>query len=224
MSEQPPVVVILLTYQRTAYALRTIAAMLENWRYDNTLWYVADDGSDAAHHDAVMDALKDTRLIGGHNERISYGTNANKAWHVAHDHADLTLWLEDDWELRAPFDPSRYVHLLQNNYDVGMVRLAHLPINLNARTCGYSGDIFLRIASGQQYMFSGNPSIRHRRAREAWGAYPERLWPGDTELAYDFQIQNSGPGPSIIWPVALGEWGAFGHFGNEKSYKMPGEE
>ena len=221
--DSPPVVIALLTYARTNYALATIAAMLRNWRYANTLWYVADDGSAPEHVATVLAALDSEHVVGWHSERRGYGYSATRAWFAAHEHADVTLFLEDDWELKQEFDPTYYVQTLMQHDDIGMIRLSHLPINLKSETCGYyvggHGAIYLRMSAGQQYAFSGNPALRHRRAREAWGAYPEGLNPGDTELAYDHQIQQRG-GPSILWPVGVGEWGVFGHIGAVPSYEV----
>ena len=220
MTDMPLVTVVLLTYERTEYALRTIDAMRRNWLYSNTAWYVSDDGSRVAHIDAVLSALAGLTVWGHRSIRGSYGNSANHGWFASHEHGDLTLFLEDDWDLRAPFDVTPYVQLLSTHDNIGMVRLAHLPSNLNTRSVGYDGRMYLQMLAGQQYAFSGNPALRHRRAREAWGAYPERLYPGDTELAYDLQVQQRG-GPSIVWPLAVGEQGVFGHIGTVQSYKMP---
>lgn len=217
-----PLVVILQTYKRTDYALQTLAAMAENFRYDNALWYVADDGSEPAHMDAIRRAMAsmECRVIGEHSERIGYGASANRAWHKAHEYADMTLWLEDDWMLRREFNPTAYMQTLANHADLGMIRLGHLPINLRAETCGYDGAMYLRIHQSSAYTFSGNPALRHRRAREMWGAYPEGLYPGDTEVAYDAQVREHY-GVSIVWPVNVGAWGLYGHIGAVQSYEMP---
>lgn len=214
----PTIVVILLTYARTEYALRTIAALRASLHYDgDLLLYIADDGSPDEHMQAVAGAVAGLPLIGWHSERMGYGASANKAWYEALQHADLALFLEDDWECRG-LDLTPYARVLTQHEDLGMIRFGHLPIDLDARTCGYDGHMYLRISWESPYCFSGNPALRHRRAREAWGAYPEGLNPGQTEVAYDSQVRTRR-GPAIVWPVALGEWGAFGHIGAVKSYE-----
>ncbi len=214
-----PIVVILLTYQRTEYAVRTIRAALAHLRYQgNLLWYVADDGSTAEHVAAVHEALAGQKVIGAHSERIGYGAGANKAWHVAHEHADLTLWLEDDWELRAELDLTSYARLLTDTPDIGMVRLGYLNLGMAGQVFGYDGKLYWRLERAvNPYVFTGHPSLRHRRFREAYGPYPEGLNPGQTELGYAW-LFRSGQGPDIVFPAANGEWGPFGHIGAEKSY------
>lgn len=221
MANMPPICIVLLTYggtpKRCEYTLRTIQAARANLRYSGELlWYVADDGSPKEHVDAVMQALTGARVIGSHSEHIGYGAGANRGWYMALQNCDLSLWLEDDWECYG-LDLDRYARALIQHDWLGMVRLGHLPINLHCDTVGVDGAMYLQMHWGQQYCFSGNPGLRHRRAREAWGAYPEGLDPGKTELAYDAQV-NEHRGPRIVWPVALGEWGAWGHIGEEKSY------
>lgn len=212
------VAIVFLTYARTHYALRTIESVINRLRVPGRLcWYLADDGSEDVHVASCLRELEGQDVIGMHSERIGYGAGANRAWHVAHDHADITLWLEDDWELKKPLDVSPYVTMLNERDDVGMIRIAHLSINLHAKTVGYRGNHYLLFDWDRQYTFSGNPSLRHRRAREYWGPYPEGLNPGDTEIAYDSQVRNA-QGPAIVWPVDLGGWGVFGHIGELKSY------
>lgn len=219
MSDLPAVVVVFLTYQRTDYAVRTIRTVRANMRYAGQLvWYVADDGSTPEHMSTVAEELAGVELLGFHSQRMGYGASANKAWYQALQFADLSLWLEDDWECKAPFDLTPYARLLLAYPDVGMIRFAHMPIDLHGWTCGYDGEMYLRIDWDVPYAFSGNPALRHRRAREVWGAYPEGLKPGETEVAYDWQVRQA-KGPSIVWPFAVGEWGAWGHIGAVQSYQ-----
>lgn len=218
MSDLPPVVVILQTYQRTEYALKTIKAARERLLYPDLLWYVADDGSDQKHFDTVMKALKGETIVGSHNEKMGYGATANRAFRAADALTTITLWLEDDWETRQPFPLENHVRLLLDDDNVGMVRLAQIPIDLEGITCGFGGEIYLRLYKTRQYYFSGNPSLRHRRFFAAYNLYPEGLEPGATELAMDKQVQEQN-GPDILIPVDVGSWGAFGHIGAVKSYE-----
>ena len=224
------VVIILQTYQRTAYALRTIQAAERHLKYkDGTLfWYIADDGSEPAHVAELERAILNTTgpdsqwgALGAHTEKLGYGASANKAWRAALERSAFSLWLEDDWELSRDLDLTPYVRLLAQHDDVGMVRLGHLAIDLDCRTVGYDGVHYLNILPTTNYQFSGNPSLRHRRFWEAFGEYPEGLNPGNTEIAYDAQIRNVGlntNAPRIVWPVDLGGWGVFAHIGEVKSY------
>lgn len=216
----PPVAIVFLTFKRTEYAVRTIRGICDHLRYQgDLLWYVSDDGSAPEHLAAVHSALDGQRIIGEHSQHIGYGAGANKAWHVAHDHADLTLWLEDDWELRSEFDITPYAKLLNERPESGMVRMGYLNVGQEGYLFGHDGRLYWRLNRDvPTYAFTGHPSVRHRRFREAYGAYAEGLNPGETESAYAWQVRERKQGPEIVYPVGLGEWGPFHHIGAEKSY------
>lgn len=213
-------IIIFQTYKRTEYALRSIAAIKEYLKYP-VRWLVVDDGSDAAHVDAVGAAIGDD-LMGIFSKRIGYGALANRAWKESIRQEDsLTMWIEDDWVLDRTFDPTHYINLLETDLSVGMLRLGRIPIGLHSEVVGDGSEVYLRLKRGMGgYYFSGNPSIRHSRFYEAYGDYPVGLHPGDTEVTYDRQIQsvNGIAGPDILIPVNIGTWGLFGHIGAEKSY------
>ena len=210
-----PLAIVLLTYERTEYALQTVRGIQENLRYPETHWIVADDGSRQEHIDAVRTAVgAEHRFSTG---KRSYGGIANWAWETSRSISPVTLWLEDDWYLDAPFDPSHYIELLMQEGSVGMVRLGRLPIGLDARTVGDGAQMYLHIQPTQQYMFSGNPSLRHIRFYEQFGPYPVGKSPGQTECDYDGQIRARGAHPKILFPIDVGTWGLFGHIGAVKA-------
>ena len=95
--------IILLTYQRTDYAIRTVEAIHKNLEYGGvTEWIIADDGSHSSHVERVIESVKSNKLINPDNIRHftkeqGYGAMANQAWHLAL--GNVTLWLADrDWE------------------------------------------------------------------------------------------------------------------------------
>lgn len=216
-----PITIILQTYKRTDVALRTIAAARQHLHYPNLYWYVADDGSPSAHMDAVMGAVGYT--VGYHSERRGYGANANVAWHEANKVGALTLWLEDDWELRAPLDLYAYAALLMEREDIGMVRLGYLNPGIKGQTIAHGASLYWALdhqpVEDWQCVFTGHPSLRHRRYREAYGDYPTGLHPGETELAYAYQYRI-GSGPSIVWPADYPQSGVFAHIGSVKTETM----
>lgn len=229
-----PIVVILQTYQRTEYALRTIAAARENLRYPDLRWYVADDGSQPEHYGAVLDAFADLmdgstvngqRMLGTHSVRRGYGGNANVAWRGAHLSSSLTFWLEDDWVLREPLDLYPYAALLMETTEIGMVRLGILNLDIRGRTWAHNGRVYWKLDREPHLegtpVFTGHPSLRHRRYLDAYGPYPEGLGPGDTELAYAYQFRQGTPdAPGIVWPAELKPEGVFSHVGTIKTETM----
>jgi hypothetical protein len=222
--DYPPVTILLLTFKRTDYAIRTVQAVAKHIRYQgDLLWYVADDGSDEEHWRTVntlIDSISDKR-IGYHTlPGGTYGENASKGWHVALDHCDITLFLEDDWELRQELNITPYVNLLMNTPRIGMVRMGYLNLGMRGTVFGHMGKLFWELdRTVDPYVCTGHPCLRHRRFREAYGAIPAGLNPGETELAYALQYRDAVFGPEIVWPAELGEgsnW--FGHIGEAKSY------
>ena len=220
-----PITIILQTYKRTDVALRTVAAARQHLRYGGDLrWYVADDGSPREHVDAVLEAVGGD-LWNWHSERRGYGANANVAWDAADSRSALTFWLEDDWELRQPLDLWQYAALLMETDAIGMVRLGVLNLDIRGRTWGHGGHVYWTLDKQPHLdgtpVFTGHPSLRHRRYRQAYGDYPVGLTPGDTELAYAWQFRI-GPqdAPGIVWPVDYPAMGFFGHIGAVKTETM----
>lgn len=219
----PPVAIVLLTYERTGYALRTIESALQNLLYGRPFfWIIADDGSTPRHFDAVQGAISADDQGNGPTSAFSqkqgYGRMANQAIRIAEENGcPITFFLEDDWLTERPFDITPYVQLLMEHDDIGMVRLGHLPVGLEAESMGWDGRMYLEIKKSRQYCYSGNPHLKHRRFFEHYGMFPEDRNPGDTEIFYDWIVREHD-GPKVVWPLAIGDTFPFGHIGMEKSY------
>lgn len=220
-----PIAVVLVTYKRTEYAVRTARAAVAKLKYDGELaWYVGDDGSPREHMDAVMDSLIGCKKIGCHSEDFVPGKHFpgkswNKAWAAAREFSPVVMWLEDDWELRVELDITPYVKLLIEREDIGMVRLGHLAIDLNTTSRGHNGIHYLQMWRNMPYAYSGNPHLKHQRFFDAYGPYNESVGPGDTEVEYDHRFRSIS-GPDIYWPVNLPGcgWSCFSHIGEHQSY------
>lgn len=220
MSDVEPIVVILLTYERTEYALRTIAAARKHLRYPDLRWYLADDGSSESHCDAVLAAAQGLELAGRHTlAGGTYGANAQRAWDEASKVSKLAFFLEDDWELRQDLELRPFADLLMDDERFGMVRLGYLNLGMAGLTIGSGGHLYwwLNRQSPEAYVFTGHPSLRHQRFKDAYGPYQPGLQPGETELnmAWRFRTRE---GPGIVWPAELGANGVFGHIGEKQSY------
>lgn len=213
-----PIVIILQTFQRTDYAIATIRAAKERLQYGGDLrWCVADDGSDPGHVKAIVREIGDALAL-VQSERIGYGALANALWEYADGISDLTLWLEDDWELLAPLDLTPYVQLLTEDATIGMVRFGCVPGNSDVREVTLNGIAYYEFLKSTSYFFSGNPSLRHRRFRESYGLYPTGEQPGETERIYDSHIRGVADGVRIVRPTSINPYGAFAHIGVRKSF------
>ena len=227
MNHLPKVGIILITYERTDYAVETVGSVCANLRYDGEFgWYIADDGSRSEHVAAIQTAIR----TGGHElwdmhqlrtpQEKGYGASANKAWKtLAEDHdAPITLWLEDDWRLNRPLDITPYVKALhQSHVDVGMIRLGHMPQALDLTTLGYDGRMYGNVKKTQQYAYSGNPHLKHVSYMASYGLMPTNENPGNTEIHYD-HIFRTTSGVQIWWPFAIGDKPYFDHIGEVQSY------
>lgn len=220
-----PIVIIFQTYRRTDCALRTIAAACEHLRYPDLCWYIADDGSPEEHILAVLNAVP--KVSAWHSKRRGYGGNANEAWRAADKISALTFWLEDDWELRQPLDLYPYAAMLMETQEISMVRLGVLNLDIRGRTWAHGGRVYWKLDREPHYdgtpVFTGHPSLRHRRYRDVYGPYPEGLKPGETELAYAHQFRIGSPdAPGIVWPADYPSGGFFGHIGTVKTEDIGG--
>jgi hypothetical protein len=211
------IAVILLTFRRTDYALRAIRSLQKNLAGVPYTWIMADDGSHQDHWHTIYQELYHDNLYAWRSLREGYGAGANWAWETSREISPVTLWLEDDWELRYPLDVSPYVRLLTHHSDIGCVRLGHLPIDLELSSIGREGRMYLNVHKSTQYAFSGNPHLKHTRFMD-YGMYPTGMNPGNTEVAYDYQIRTQ-EGPQIIWPLAIGENPPWSHIGEVQSYE-----
>lgn len=215
------ITIILQTWQRTSYALATIAAARENLHYEGELkWYMADDGSDKEHVYACMEAIG---MTNGHTLRRGYGANANAAWQSADSMSELSLWLEDDFVLTQPLDLTPHAYALMDAPELGMIRLGYIDGAMLEPAQSFAGRRYHTIPRDWPdtsfYAFTGHPSLRHTRYRAAYGDYPVGLGPGDTELAYAYQYRV-GSGPLIVWPEGYDPAGTWAHIGKIKTETM----
>lgn len=231
MTALPQLAIGLITYKRTAEAVRTVQGVIFNLDYpkENRGWYIADDGSPKEHIAEILLLLKNNgeRILGYHNERMRHkgekdthnaGFGWNKCLGICHQFSDFVLWLEDDWELETKLDPRKHIKLLTEREDVGLVSYRILSVGCDVHTVGYEGEIFLRYSRSTQYAYSGNPYIRHARFTKKYGWFAEDRNPGNMELHMDDQYRLND-GPDIWRPLTISQWGGFAHIGTDKSWR-----
>jgi len=234
MNPLPRLAILLLTYNRTAMALRTIQSTIANLIYPRELisFYVADDGSDVKHVASIISLIQmnDMGLIGYHNEKLRHpgqedtynaGLGWNKGLGLCHQYSDFVLVLEDDWELDEPLDLVPYIQLLQAQEEIGICTFRILSTGADVHTVGHDGKVYLRYDRTTQYAYSGNPHIRHARYTKFYGWYREDCSPGEIELKQDdqYRLATDKDAPQIWRPLDISIWGAWKHIGSEKTWK-----
>jgi glycosyltransferase involved in cell wall biosynthesis len=219
--EWPEVVILLVTFKRTEYALRTVRGLVTHLYYPNLVWHIADDGSGEEHQQAIIAAigdqpwqLSDARQQGG------AGYNRNVGLRHAFDRTPYVLHIEDDWELTEPLDLRIPVQVLMEHQDVGMVRMGYIEAGHVARSVPYCGRIWWELdkESGHTHIFAGHPHVLHRRLHEAYGWYPEGILPGPTELGFADRVRERD-GPKVLY-MLWRPWGLFGHIGTVKAEEL----
>lgn len=221
MSE--PITIVLLTYERTEYALRTIESVRSHLQYPDLKWFIADDGSSEDHLSQVVGSIPSDDLVGVYSQRHSYGRSANEGIRAARERGRLVFFLEDDWELVQPLDIWPYAATLMEDDSIGMVRMGYLNAGIKGETVGHRGMLYWELNDESPYIFAGHPSLRHIRFHDHAGNYTESLQPGETELAMAWKYKTSpDPKPSIVWPCLLGQSGPFAHIGTVQSYVWNG--
>lgn len=215
--EYPPIWVLLTTYTRTEIALKTIRGVKENFLWPNLGWVITDDSTGGDHLKLLRDEIGGSYAVEVYDNknRLGVGHNMNwglrKIWEMG---AELTLVLEDDWLCEKPFDPTSAVDLLMNNTDIGMVRWGYLSAGLNADIISRENHLWLKFnQNGDQYLYTGHASLRHKRFHQSVGMFTEGLRPGANELDFCAKYNAKGT-PSIAWDLDYGHTGSFVHIGN----------
>lgn len=224
--------VVLLTYKRTEYAIRTVRALGEHLTdvaasSSDVRIHIADDGSPQEHKDAVLgEALNywPQELISisdsGHK---GYGANYNAATQIVHGFSDYILPVEDDWELIKDFDPKQIIESMSMFPDqLGCVRLGNIGYTdrLQAyflwdqwRHVHY---LCLDPTSPEKHVFAGHPRIESVEWSRRLGPWPEGLLPGETELSV---CSRSNSRIGVAWPIdyVKPSGDLFGHIGSIRS-------
>jgi len=218
MSEWPEVVICLVTFKRTDYAVAVVEGLKKNLVYPNLSWHIADDGSGDKHQDAIIQAIGDMpwTLTDAH-QRGGTGFNRNMGLEASFARSPYVLHIEDDWALKQEYILRPAVEVLRDNPDIGMVRLGYLEAGHVGRTRDLANLIWWQLDkdSGHRFVFAGHPHLLHARFHDAYGWYQKNLLPGLTEAAFATHFLLTD-GPEIIYPI----WhftGFFAHIGSVKA-------
>lgn len=222
------IVVCLLTYERTDYAVKTLRSFLDNVVTGHSLSvHIADDGSSVAHRDTLAGVAwghsQIKNVYTSNSERGGYGRNVNLATQVMHNVAEYILMLEDDWELTRELNLDYLVEDIASQSGISCVRLGYLShtqmLRGYVRTIGPRHSKYLEFDpnSDEPHVFAGHPRLETVDFQRRIGAWPEGLSPGETEFSVA-HIMTARTG--VAWPMDLvrpcGD--LFAHIGTVRSY------
>lgn len=226
MPEFPPLCIILLTYNRLEYALKTLYSTLDYVRYSGRLSvHIADDGSPEGYRERLAAAAASYARVAEvgmtNGARGGYGHNYNLATQAVHESAQLVLPLEDDWQLTRPLDLDRLALALLDPWRrIGCIRLGYLgytqPLFGEFVVAGGDHYVLLNPASPEPHVFAGHPRLETVEWERTVGPWAEGLNPGATEVEV---CRRPAARRGVAWPADLAHpWGdLFAHIGSEPS-------
>lgn len=201
--------VLLLTYNRLAYAEDTLTATLKGLRFSGEIdVHIADDGSPVGYLERLVDLAGQfpaVRLITVSNSgRKGYGASYNLATQAVHLRADYVLPLEDDWVLTRELDVDSLIRVFNEAPSVGCIRLGYVGFTQALRGelfhAGGQTLMLLDHDSPERHVFAGHPRIERVDWARAVGPWPEGVDPGTTEfLVAGIPAARMG----IAWPLDL---------------------
>lgn len=218
------VCIMLLTYNRLEYAMRTLATTLQHVRTLGDLSvHIASDGDDDGYMNTLQRLASDYGMLvttTSNSERAGYGANYNLGTQVVHAYASHVLPLEDDWELTRDLDLDVVIGALAE-LEAGCCRLGYLGYTqpLRGEFAYAAGRHWLRLdsSSPEPHVFAGHPRLETVSWERSVGPWPEGLEPGQTEFAVA-HVAEARHG--VIWPVQeVKPYGdLFAHIGAERSW------
>jgi len=200
------IAVVLLTYDRIEYAVRTIHNLCDLISSEPIHFHLADDGSSEEYRRVLLEEAGEifpTSTV-TNAERGGYGKSYNLAMQVVHTLADIIIPLEDDWELQRTLYLSPLIQALDEG-SFGCIRLGYLGStqSLRGTISHVAGQTFLALDpdSEEPHVWSGHPRIETRDWQRAVGPWPEDLPdPGSTEFSVA-SLRASRQG--VAWPMDL---------------------
>lgn len=220
--------VVLLTYNRLDYALKTLRALHENLVIASTInvhYHIASDGDSPEYFKALLKEFpKNARITLSNSMRGGYGKNYNLAMQSVHPNVEYALVLEDDWELVRKWRIEETINAL-SELGGGCVRLGYIgytqPLRaqfVTSSSGGSGGDgHWLRLdpQSPEPHVFAGHPRLETVEWARNVGPWPENLNPGETEFAV---AHNPKSRERVYWPIPLVTQELFAHIGTVRAY------
>lgn len=176
--------------KRYAKMLGCVKSWHDNLIFDGTLrLHVADDGSGIPHK-------WDSR-----QERQGVGASLNTAFKEAFKHSNIAMYIVDDWMLNSTIDINPWVKLLQNNRDIGIVRIGPPHPGLTGEVQMFN-EGFAIVLDRHNYAFAMRPALYHKRFFEYYGKFAEGISCWECERIYN-EAFCASHGPDIVYALPV---------------------
>lgn len=232
----PDLAIMLLTYNRLAYAVTTIRSVLKNVKYTrgDIHVHIAFDGDTETYQKRMLEQAV-AGLMGrkipehrfhpvssSNSGRHGYGANYNLATQVIHANPEVkyVLPLEDDWECIRELDADHFTRVLDNGV-IGCIRLGYIGFTqvLNGSFVSADDALFVGLDphSPEPHVFAGHPRIETVDWERTVGPWEEGLGAGATEfeVCHRYEARRG-----VAWPMEVDPrpgYGLFAHIGSERA-------
>ena len=201
----PYVTVVMTTHNRTNVACAVIDSLVKNLKYPKIKWCISDDRSDEGHVEKLVEQFKKNGINEVHVEkttkdRYGLGASLNNGLKYAWTNSDIVLTTEDDWILEKELKLAHYVDIINNNNDIGGIRLATMNYAIANKRSGHKG--FYIVESDGKYktsVFNNQVMLRHKRTYDKIGYYKENC-SGDVSEIDEIKKFNNQKGLAVLYP------------------------
>lgn len=193
---------------------RACTLALQSWQesleYSKQLFvHLADDGSpDPQYLQAIRGTLLaplqfppwDTVGVSeSRQERRGVGASLNRGFEKAFAQGEVAAYFVDDWCLDRWLNITPWVELLEENEDVGMVRISPPHPHLTGHVRMFEQGWALQL-DRHHFAFAHRPALYHRRFYEAYGPFAEGVSAHECERLYNENFARR-PGPEIVYAL-----------------------
>lgn len=200
--DYPPVSIIIPTYNRAEIVRKCILGLRMNLYYQGDInYYIGIDGNDNTFEvlndlelDYQMELHMHTKSSG------SLGANINRLIKASKD--NYFLQMDDDHILQKSLDLSSHIEAMENNEQIGYIRLWGIAGHRYAATLK-ANYWHVSWQSRELYIPSFRPHLKSRKFHEVYGMIPEGKTLGETENSWCGQCKEVGLDRLHKWGAEL---------------------
>lgn len=199
-----PVTVVMTTYfpdlNRRYIAQQTVQSWAHYLGYEGDLsLHVADDGTKIP---LELDKYWGDIYSYTKQEAKGVGASLNKGFKHAFDSSPFVLYAVDDWRLTKHFDLAPWVYALEQNENIGAIRLGpphpNLVGTIDVVSDNWQGWCVYLDRTSQGIVVSHRPTLFHKRFFDHYGYWLENCSAIECERDFDKRYKDDYSGPDVI--------------------------